>query len=137
MARRPWDTDGDLAFRAVLGRTTGEVEIELTHAASVADRFEAAQQAVLLRDLVTFRSFPFVISPSWLAWQGGTARKLAEEAYREQTLPFGLLIPGRLGLLADALEDAGCQDEGLLGHLRSPGPHVRGCWAVDLVLGKS
>ena len=43
----------------------------------------------------------------------------------------------RLPLLADALEDAGCTDADLLGHLRSPGPHVRGCWAVDLVLGKS
>jgi hypothetical protein len=38
---------------------------------------------------------------------------------------------------ADALEDAGCTDSDLLGHLRSPGPHVRGCWTVDLVLGKS
>jgi hypothetical protein len=35
------------------------------------------------------------------------------------------------------LEDAGCTDADLLGHLRGPGPHVRGCWAVDLVLGKS
>jgi hypothetical protein len=43
----------------------------------------------------------------------------------------------RLPLLADALEDGGCSDPELLGHLRSPGPHVRGCWAVDLVLGKS
>jgi hypothetical protein len=43
----------------------------------------------------------------------------------------------RLPLLADALEDAGCTDTDLLGHLRGPGPHVRGCWAVDLVLGKS
>jgi hypothetical protein len=43
----------------------------------------------------------------------------------------------RLPLLADALEDAGCTDDELLGHLRAPGPHVRGCWAVDLVLGKS
>jgi hypothetical protein len=43
----------------------------------------------------------------------------------------------RGALLADALEDAGCTDAELLGHLRSPGPHVRGCWAVDLVLGKS
>jgi hypothetical protein len=43
----------------------------------------------------------------------------------------------RLPLLADALEDAGCTDAELLGHLRSPGPHVRGCWAVDLVLGKN
>jgi hypothetical protein len=43
----------------------------------------------------------------------------------------------QLSLFADALEDAGCTDAELLGHLRSPGPHVRGCWAVDLVLGKS
>jgi len=43
----------------------------------------------------------------------------------------------RLPLLADALEDAGCTDAELLGHLRGPGPHVRGCWALDLVLGKS
>ena len=37
---------------------------------------------------------------------------------------------------ADALEEAGCSDEAILGHLRSAGSHVRGCWAVDLVLGK-
>jgi hypothetical protein len=39
--------------------------------------------------------------------------------------------------LADALEEAGCDSADLLGHLRGPGPHVRGCWAVDLILGKS
>jgi hypothetical protein len=38
------------------------------------------------------------------------------------------------GVLADALEEVGGADEALLGHLRGPGPHVRGCWAVDLVL---
>jgi hypothetical protein len=38
--------------------------------------------------------------------------------------------------LADCLEDAGCSDAEVLGHLRSAGPHVRGCWALDLVLGK-
>ena len=42
----------------------------------------------------------------------------------------------RLPILGDALEEAGCTDHDLLGHLRSPGPHVRGCWALDLVLGK-
>jgi hypothetical protein len=42
----------------------------------------------------------------------------------------------RLPILADALEDAGCGSPELLAHLRSPGPHVRGCWALDLVLGK-
>jgi hypothetical protein len=40
----------------------------------------------------------------------------------------------RLPILADALEDAGCDDGDLLAHLRGDGPHVRGCWALDLVL---
>ena len=42
----------------------------------------------------------------------------------------------RLPILADALEEAGCADAGLLSHLREPGDHVRGCWALDLILGK-
>ena len=42
----------------------------------------------------------------------------------------------RLPILADALMDAGCDDEQILAHCRGPGPHVRGCWVVDLVLGK-
>jgi hypothetical protein len=42
----------------------------------------------------------------------------------------------RLPILADALEEAGCTDAEILSHCRGPGPHVRGCWVVDLVLGK-
>ncbi len=63
------------------------------------------------------------------AWLTPTVRALAETAYdvRDWTL---------LQVLADALEEAGCDSADLLGHLRSPGPHVCGCWAVDLVLGK-
>jgi hypothetical protein len=40
-------------------------------------------------------------------------------------------------ILADALEDAGCDSPDVLSHCRGPGPHVRGCWVADLVLGKS
>ena len=61
---------------------------------------------------------------------------MAEAAYEQRELPAGTLDPARLTVLADALEDAGCADADLLGHLRGPGPHVRGCWAVDLLLGK-
>jgi hypothetical protein len=43
---------------------------------------------------------------------------------------------GRAPLLADMLEDAGATDVQLLAHLRGPGPHTRGCFAVDLILGK-
>jgi hypothetical protein len=39
-------------------------------------------------------------------------------------------------VLADALEEAGCGDEEILGHLRGPGPHVRACWVLDLLLGR-
>ena len=42
-----------------------------------------------------------------------------------------------LPILADALEEAGCTDPEILGHCRGPGEHVRGCWVVDLILGKA
>jgi hypothetical protein len=61
---------------------------------------------------------------------------LAQSAYADRHLSSGHLDPTVLAILADALEDAGCTNAEALGHLRSPGPHVRGCWAVDLALGK-
>jgi hypothetical protein len=63
------------------------------------------------------------------AWNGGTIAKLAEAIYAEWGWE-------RLPVLGDALEEAGCDDEAILTHLRSGGRHVRGCWALDLVLGK-
>jgi hypothetical protein len=71
-----------------------------------------------------------------LGWQDGTVPRIAEAVYHERRLPSGTFDPGVLAVLADALEDAGCTDESILSHLRSSGPHVRGCWAVDLILGK-
>ncbi len=91
----------------------------------------------LIRDIFAnpFRPAP-AVEPAWLAWQGGAVRELARAAYDDRRLPDGTLDAGRLGVLADALEDAGCADHDLLGHLRAPAPHVRGCWALDLLLGK-
>jgi hypothetical protein len=63
-------------------------------------------------------------------------RTLAEAACEERQLPAGHLVAARLAVLSDALEEAGCSDAQLLDHLRSAGPHVRGCWAVDAVLGR-
>ena len=54
--------------------------------------------------------------------------------YEERMLPEGTLDLARLATLADALAAAGCNDAELLGHLREPGPHVRGCHGVDAVL---
>ncbi len=91
----------------------------------------------LLREVVgnPFRPAP-ALDAAWLAWHDGSVAQLARAAYDERLLPEGTLDPARLAVLADALEDAGCPDAELLGHLRGPGPHVRGCWALDLVLRK-
>jgi hypothetical protein len=95
------------------------------------------RQSELLRDLFgnPFRPVP-AVDPAWLAWKDGSVPQLAGAAYEERQLPKGTFDPARLALLADALEDAGCADAELLAHLRGPGPHVRGCWVVDLILGK-
>jgi hypothetical protein len=58
---------------------------------------------------------------------------LARAAYDQRQLPSGELNPHRLAVLADALEEAGAPAY-LVEHLRSPGPHVRGCFVVDLCL---
>jgi hypothetical protein len=52
-------------------------------------------------------------------------------------MPSGHLGAARLAILADMVEEAGATDLHLLGHLRSPGPHVRGRHALDAVLGKT
>jgi hypothetical protein len=51
-------------------------------------------------------------------------------------MPEGTLDDARLAILADALLDAGCDNKALIRHCRGGGPHVRGCWVIDLVLGK-
>ena len=83
-----------------------------------------------------FRPAP-PIDPAWLAWNGGVVRAIAQSAYDDRELPSGHLDATRLALLADALEDAGCSDAAVLEHLRGSGPHVRGCFVVDLLLGKA
>jgi hypothetical protein len=64
-----------------------------------------------------------------LAWNDGTVVKMARAIYEERAFD-------RLPILADALEEAGCANVDILNHCRQPGAHVRGCWVVDLLLGK-
>jgi hypothetical protein len=107
-------------------------------AQAAAERAEEGGQCRLLRDI--FGSLPLrpsTVAPSVRTWDGGLALKLAQAAYEERDLPSGHLGPARLAVLADCLEDAGCEDALLLGHLRGGGVHVRGCFAVDLILGRS
>ncbi|MCI0460485.1 MAG: hypothetical protein L0Z62_26320 [Gemmataceae bacterium] len=87
------------------------------------------RQCALLRELFGDPFRPVVVEASWLTSNGQAVRHLAREIYqrcRFQELP----------ILADALEEAGCQDEAILTHCRAPAEHVRGCWVVDALLGK-
>jgi hypothetical protein len=90
---------------------------------------EEAAQAALLRDLFGNPFRPVTAAPAWLLWNGGTVVQLAQTIYEERAFD-------RLPILADALEEAGCDNADVLAHCRSGGEHVRGCWVVDLLLGK-
>jgi hypothetical protein len=91
----------------------------------------------LVREVFGIPFRPVAINPAWLTWNNGLVTRLAQAAYDERQLPSGFLEHAHLAVLADALEEAGCDDPVILDHLRSPGPHVRGCLALDVVLGKA
>jgi hypothetical protein len=83
-------------------------------------------QAELVREVVGNPFSPVVFDPGW---RTADVLGLARGIYEDRVFD-------RMPLLADALMDAGCDNEQVLAHCRSEGPHVRGCWAVDLVIGK-
>jgi hypothetical protein len=83
-------------------------------------------QARLVRDIFGNPFRPVTINP---AWRTSNVSALAQAIYADRAFD-------RLPILADALEDTGCDNADILNHCRQPGEHVRGCWVVDLVLGK-
>jgi hypothetical protein len=91
----------------------------------LSDRHWRRRCAVLLRDLVN----PFRSIQLFDAWLTPEVVTLARHIYHDRDFE-------RMQELAAALEEAGCHDRGLLGHCRSLAAHVRGCWVVDLLLGK-
>ena len=80
----------------------------------------------LLRDIFGNPFRPSTLDPMW---RTSTAIALASQMYESRDF-------GAMPILADALQDAGCDSDDILNHCRGDGPHVRGCWVVDLVLGK-
>lgn len=91
------------------------------------------QDGDLVREIFGNPFRPPILDPRWLT---PGVLDLAQAAYENRLMPAGHLDRARLGVLADALEEAGCDNAEVLGHLRLSGPHARGCWAVDLLLGK-
>lgn len=87
---------------------------------------EMDAQCRILRDIFGNPFRPVAFVPSWLT---PTVVKLAQSIYDDRNF-------GGLPILGDALEEGGCTNAEVLNHCRGPGPHVRGCWALDLLLGK-
>jgi hypothetical protein len=104
------------------------------HAAEFAvARTPSSVATALLREIFGNPFRPVTANPAWLT---STVQSLVQAAYDERLLPAGTLHNDRFAVLADALLDAGCTDDAILDHLRGPGPHVRGCFLLDALLGK-
>ena len=87
---------------------------------------QARAHCDLLSDIIGDPFRPVVFCPEWST---ETALALARQMCESRDFSV-------MPILADALQDAGCDDAEILDHCRGPGTHVRGCWVVDLVLGK-
>jgi len=118
--------------RHVLWRLTQYHEPMFTTVTVALQGFSAKKKAIqrgrtrLLREIFGNPFRPIAVDPSWLT---PTVLQFANHIYDDRDF-------AQMPILADALQDAGCEDTELLAHCRGPGPHVRGCWVVDLVLGK-
>ena len=86
-------------------------------------------QLALLRDIFGNPFRPVALDPVWLSWHDGLLVSMARWMYDSHEF-------ADQPVLADALEEAGCDNADILAHCRGPGPHVRGCWVLDRLLGK-
>jgi hypothetical protein len=92
--------------------------------------FEGPAQACLLREIVGNPFVPPRIDPAWLSWNEGIVEHMARTIHQDRAYQD-------MPILADALADAGCRDETILGHCRDEGTvHAMGCWVLDLLTGR-
>jgi hypothetical protein len=106
--------------------TNAEVARNVTARKARNGEAERRWQVWLLHEMFENRFPPIFIET---CWQTTTVIALAQSIYAERAFD-------RMPILGDALEEAGCTTAAILDHCRRPGEHVRGCWLVDLILGK-
>jgi hypothetical protein len=124
----PWDAAAAAAHWAATAAHQGGIPGERGAA--------EAHIARLLREVFGNPFRPLRVEAGWATWQAGVVARLARAAYDVRRLPPGTLDGSRLAVLADALEEAGCTDPAILGHLRLGEDHVRGCFVLDGLLGR-
>jgi hypothetical protein len=113
-----WDTMREQARLAARGTPWARAYTSAAHG-----------QCEILRDLVGNPFRRVAVHPEWLTWNNRTAERLARAIGAEGDF-------AQLPILGDALEEAGCTDQEVLGHCRRKDGHVRGCWLVDRLLGR-
>jgi hypothetical protein len=91
---------------------------------------ERREQASVLRHIIGNPFRPVAVNSLWLNWNQDTVPRLARTIYQGRRF-------GDLPVLADALEEAGCDNADLVTHCREGGEHPLGCWAVDLLRGEA
>ncbi|HKB35823.1 MAG TPA: hypothetical protein VKD72_05170, partial [Gemmataceae bacterium] len=119
----PAVTNGPLGFVLVTAGPIGDPELRIMAA------LEEGKLADIYREVFGNPFLEAQLGPAGRPPYDGPAARLALEMYEARD--FGQTLA-----LAELLEAAGCTDAWVLGHLRGPGPHVRGCWVVDLILDK-
>jgi len=134
----------DVADSHLFDRGLGTGAAEVAYTVLIPSGYNAAEQAIdqsldhfgpalrpelhlRLREVLGNPFRPVSVAPTWLTPQVLAVARAVYDERRWDDLPF----------LADALEEAGCTNEAILSHCRGPGPHVRGCWALDVILGKA
>ena len=127
-----------LILAAMLTDRMGDPLGQIRHLLRVAEEYEsdrkmAARIADLIREVFVSPFRTEIFSPEF---RTGDVVSLAKVAYFDRDPSTGALNNERLMILADAVQEAGCEEAALLEHLRGDGPHVRGCWVMDLILDK-
>jgi hypothetical protein len=108
------------------GRTT-DWTVDYDHSFNLGTLPETGSRAAtIIRDICGSPFQPVTFHPSWLTDTVVTLARVMKGSRDFSAMP----------ILADALQEAGCDNADVLEHCRGPAPHVRGCWVVDSVLGK-